>query len=195
MKYSIIPALAAILFLTGTLSAQTFTSALDGAQEVSPNNSAAVGAGSVILNGAETNITVTLYLSGLSGKQTTAKIYNSSGIIFDLPNGNFSQNFAVTLAQTAELKTGSWFFKINSTSFPDGEIRGQISAPAPFNAVSFPFSNGSRDTTFDADGIVTTEISGGNNVARAVVVQVDGKIVVAGYYFNNATNNDAIVVR
>ena len=196
MRHSVIFfALTAILFLTFSVSAQTFTSALNGAQEVPPNSSNGVGVGSVILNSNETNITVTLYFSALSGAQTSAAIRNSSGIIFNLPNGNFSQNFAVSPAQVAELKTGAWFFKVNSSNFPAGEIRGQINALSTNNAVQFPFSNGSLDTTFDADGIVTTEIDGGNNVAQAVAVQADGKIVVAGYSRNALTNDDFAVAR
>ena len=62
MKYSIIFVLSVILFLTGDVSAQTFAAALDGAQKAAPTNSAAVGVGSVILNGAETNIITVIFL-------------------------------------------------------------------------------------------------------------------------------------
>ena len=44
--------------------------------------------------------------------------------------------------------------------------------------------NGSLDTTFDTDGIVTTPIGSGNNGAYAIAIQTDGKIVVAGYAGN-----------
>jgi uncharacterized delta-60 repeat protein len=42
-------------------------------------------------------------------------------------------------------------------------------------------SNGSLDTTFDGDGKVTTDIFLSFDFARAVAIQADGKIVVAGY--------------
>jgi len=51
-------------------------------------------------------------------------------------------------------------------------------------------SDGSLDTTFDSDGMVTTEISG-NDQGYAVAIQDDGKIVVAGY----SGNTDFAVVR
>ncbi len=51
-------------------------------------------------------------------------------------------------------------------------------------------SNGVCDTTFDHDGIVTLQIVPDLNVAASVIVQPDGKIVVAGY-----TLNDIAVVR
>ena len=43
-------------------------------------------------------------------------------------------------------------------------------------------TDGSLDTSFDIDGIVTTEISG-PDFARAIAVQPDGKILVAGQSF------------
>ncbi len=41
-------------------------------------------------------------------------------------------------------------------------------------------SNGSLDTTFDNDGKVTTDFASSGDFARSVVLQQDGKIVVAG---------------
>lgn len=40
--------------------------------------------------------------------------------------------------------------------------------------------NGSLDNTYDTDGIVTTDLGGGNDVGWAVTVQIDGRGVVAG---------------
>jgi uncharacterized delta-60 repeat protein len=42
-------------------------------------------------------------------------------------------------------------------------------------------TNGSLDTSFSTDGKLTTDISGGSNAAYALVIQSDGKIVIAGY--------------
>lgn len=41
--------------------------------------------------------------------------------------------------------------------------------------------NGNPDSSFDADGIVTTQIKSNLDHAKAVVIQSDGKIVAAGY--------------
>ena len=41
--------------------------------------------------------------------------------------------------------------------------------------------DGSRDDTFSGDGIVTMDFGGHDDRAKALVVQPDGKIVVAGY--------------
>jgi hypothetical protein len=41
-------------------------------------------------------------------------------------------------------------------------------------------TNGSLDTTFSADGILTTDFHAGDDAAWGVAIQADGKIVVAG---------------
>jgi uncharacterized delta-60 repeat protein len=55
-------------------------------------------------------------------------------------------------------------------------------------------SDGSLDTSFDTDGIVTTPIGSSNDYGWAVAVQSDGKIVVAGSS-SNGSNDDFAVVR
>ncbi|MCU7842016.1 MAG: DUF4347 domain-containing protein, partial [Candidatus Thiodiazotropha sp. (ex Troendleina suluensis)] len=56
-------------------------------------------------------------------------------------------------------------------------------------------SDGSLDTTFDTDGIVTTLINTGSDIGNSVTVQADDKILVAGYSYNPAssTNEFALV--
>lgn len=59
-------------------------------------------------------------------------------------------------------------------------------------------TDGSLDTTFDGDGIVITAISAGRDEARAVAIQTDGQIVVAGVTSvtsNNITSTDFVVAR
>ncbi|HEX7997047.1 MAG TPA: FG-GAP-like repeat-containing protein [Pyrinomonadaceae bacterium] len=66
----------------------------------------------------------------------------------------------------------------------DGKIivAGYMSngADADFALVRYN-SNGSRDTSFDGDGLLTTQFFGGDDQARAIALQPDGKIVVAGF--------------
>ncbi|HVK56671.1 MAG TPA: delta-60 repeat domain-containing protein [Burkholderiales bacterium] len=63
-------------------------------------------------------------------------------------------------------------------------------------------NNGGLDPTFDGDGKVTTNLAGNtpssssaSNTANALVIQPNGKIVVAGVTFNSATafNNFAVL--
>ena len=64
----------------------------------------------------------------------------------------------------------------------DGKIvaAGFSNTPTGDVAVARYHTDGTLDTAFDADGLVTTDFSGGSDQGRAVVVQDDSKIVVAG---------------
>ena len=55
-------------------------------------------------------------------------------------------------------------------------------------------ANGSLDTSFDSDGYITTAIGSSNDVANAVAIQTDGKIVTAGYS-NNGSDDDFALAR
>jgi uncharacterized delta-60 repeat protein len=55
-------------------------------------------------------------------------------------------------------------------------------------------ADGDLDTSFDSDGKVTTAIGSGNDEARSVAIQSDGKIVAAGYS-HNGSNYDFTLVR
>ena len=56
-------------------------------------------------------------------------------------------------------------------------------------------SDGSLDTTFDGDGKLTTDISGGGSgdLGWSMAIQSDGKIVVAGEALDDGLNNDWVV--
>ena len=71
----------------------------------------------------------------------------------------------------------------------DGKIIAAGSAFGP-EAQDFALArynpDGSLDVTFGGDGMVTSDFAGGNDRARAVAIQADGKIVVAGVAFSAA---------
>jgi len=50
-------------------------------------------------------------------------------------------------------------------------------------------SNGSLDTTFDTDGIVTTSFGINDDVGYAVAIQNDGRIVMTGFSYNGSTSD------
>jgi uncharacterized delta-60 repeat protein len=56
-------------------------------------------------------------------------------------------------------------------------------------------TNGALDLTFGTGGIVTTPVGSGGAEAFSVVLQTDGKLVVAGFSFNGSTNSDFALVR
>lgn len=57
---------------------------------------------------------------------------------------------------------------------------------------STALADGTLDSTFGVNGLVTTNLGGDDDTAQAVAVQTDGKIVVAGYSNNGAFNNVAV---
>jgi uncharacterized delta-60 repeat protein len=56
-------------------------------------------------------------------------------------------------------------------------------------------SDGSLDNSFGTGGKVTTAIGPGDDEARNLVIQPDGKIVVTGFSFNASGNADYVVAR
>jgi uncharacterized delta-60 repeat protein len=75
----------------------------------------------------------------------------------------------------------------------DGKIVTAGESNSDF-AVARYNTDGSLDPTFDGDGIVTTDIDGHGDLARAVAIQPDGKIVAVGNG-NNGSNSDFALVR
>lgn len=71
---------------------------------------------------------------------------------------------------------------------PDGKIVAVGLAGGNFGIVRYT-SNGSLDSTFGTNGIVTTDL-GGSDQAYAAVLQPDGKIVAIG-----TANNDFALAR
>ena len=79
----------------------------------------------------------------------------------------------------------------------DGKI---VVAGSSSNGTNWDFAvvryttNGSLDLGFGTGGVVTTNIGSGNDKAYSVVLQTDGKLVVAGFS-KNGTNDDFALVR
>ncbi|MCE5211031.1 MAG: Ig-like domain-containing protein [Deltaproteobacteria bacterium] len=78
----------------------------------------------------------------------------------------------------------------------DGKI---VVAGTAYNGSDYDFaavrynSDGSRDSTFDTDGIVTTPIGSSDDSANALGIQSDGKIVIAGSTYNGSDYDFAVV--
>ncbi len=56
-------------------------------------------------------------------------------------------------------------------------------------------TDGSLDSTFGGDGIVTTAVGGRDDTAYSIAIQNDGKIVAVGFSDNHRNNSDFAVVR
>ncbi len=137
-----------LLVMSVSVFAETyFTGNLTPAQENPPTSSTATGFGRVTLNTAETQITASVYYSGLSSGVTVGHIHSPAAVgangpvLFDLaPTAGqtagsvVNKTFAITATQVAQLKAGLMYFNIHTTSNGGGEIRGQLGLDAPFIA-------------------------------------------------------------
>lgn len=70
-----------------------------------------------------------------------------------------------------------------------GPRRSLYTSPLPKGAP------GTLDESFNGDGKTETNVSAGDDVPRALVVQPDGKAIAVGYYFSPGSDNDIMLAR
>jgi len=142
-------------------AARLFQATLNGSQEVPAQAVASFGAGSVLLNDTEDQITVNLNFTSLTSNATAAHIHGAAdpgvnaAILFPLAgvpaatSGTLTaQVFSITPAQVAQLKAGQFYFNLHSANFPGGEIRGQI-----LGAPNDPWTTAASTGTVDEDSL------------------------------------------
>ena len=112
-------------------------------------------------------------------------------------NGSLDNTFDTDGIQTTTFGT-QYAYGTSAAIQSDGKI---VMAGYASNGVDYDFaivrynSNGSLDNTLDSDGKQTTAVLGASNdYCQSVAIQIDGKIVLAGYSFNGA-NDDFATVR
>ena len=140
MKRLIVCLALAVTIPVGLVSAQsTFQAFLSGLGENPPNASPGTGFGTVVLNAAQTQITVDENWSGLLAPATASHIHGPGGagtnaaVIFPfsgVPAATSGaipeQVFSITAAQVAMLFSGYLYMNVHTSVFPGGEIRGQL---------------------------------------------------------------------
>ncbi len=147
-------ALLCTVALASTAAAQTtYIGVLTGATEVPPVATAATGSATVVLNAAQTQLSVTVQFQNLTNTYTASHIHGPApagtnagvkwgfvgapaGWVFGA--GSLSgtlTNFIVTgitPTDVANLNSGNFYVNIHSATFPGGELRAQLgSAPVP----------------------------------------------------------------
>lgn len=94
--------------------------------------------------------------------------YNANGSVDFSINTDFGVNGNYGLAESVTVQSDGKIVVVGTTGRPDFAV-------ARYN------DDGSLDTTFGGTGKVTTSFGNAGGGAKSVAVQIDGKIVVAGY--------------
>ena len=135
--FAIVVVALAVVF-AGSASAQNYVAHLSGANEVPPRATPATGLACFTLedDGVYIFLNYELSFSGLTAAQTGAHIHGpaavgvNAGILFPFPLGTpvFGTVGPLTAVQLGQLNGALWYVNVHSTTFPGGEIRGQILA-------------------------------------------------------------------
>jgi hypothetical protein len=123
-----------------------FGGPLDGAQEVPPIATAAIGEGTAVISPDGSTITYIVTYTGLSGAAAAAHIHtgaagvaggvilplavSASPMVGTLTAADFTPSGAITTfaEAVAAIQAGNTYFNIHTAANPGGEIRGQIVA-------------------------------------------------------------------
>jgi len=120
---------------TPSVPRKQFVATLTGAQQIpASGNTVQANGGVVKLSSDDSTANVSLTFSGLTGAETSAHIHGpavagtSASSLFQLPVGTPVINFQITPSaqRVTELRTGLHYLDVHSSSFPNGEIRGQL---------------------------------------------------------------------
>ena len=113
--------------------------------------------------------------------------YNTDGSL----DNTFGTGGIVTTAIPSSTMDGAGAVAIQS----DGKIVAAgytLNTTADFVVIRYN-ANGTPDTNFDSDGIAIAPVGAVHDFGSAVLIQADGKIVVAGYANIGTTNNFGLV--
>jgi len=143
MRGTTLFAAAVATFVAGAASAGiiVFNFGLDGLQEVPPTPSPGTGMATVTVDPDTLFVDITGSYAGLLAPVTAAHLHGlappgaNAGVIFGLMHtggttGTFMGSGFISAAQMTGLLNGHTYINVHTSSFPGGEIRGQV-VPAP----------------------------------------------------------------
>ena len=116
----------------GTPASTTYRATLTGASEVPSNASTATGTATLSFNNTTKIFNLTVTYSGMTA--TAAHVHKgavgvSGGPVFPITvtaSPMYLTSTALTAEQEADLKANLYYVNIHSSTYPDGEIRGQL---------------------------------------------------------------------
>jgi hypothetical protein len=135
-------ALVAVFVSASQADLVQFNVTLDGLQEVPANASPGIGTATVVFDDLTGVMSITGSYSGLVGTVVDAHLHGyapigaNAGVIFGLSQtggtaGSFSGGGVIPAGDIANVMNGLSYINIHSTTFPGGEIRGQLINPVP----------------------------------------------------------------
>jgi hypothetical protein len=182
-----------------------FSATLIGSEEVPPVNSAATGTGVVIVDPNTRTMKATIVTADIAGTAAHINVAPrgvAGPIVLPLTessagSGIWSISATLTTDQLTQLQNGNYYFNVYSAAFPDGEIRGQITASLPQSGSTI--NTGSMLTSTGATGVnaitpgttnSTTTISGTDMTGTAAGSSGTGGTTAGGNgtTATNATN-------
>ena len=176
-----------IILSASALAQQRFVAHLNSIQEVPATASSGSGSCQIVLNAAETQITVNCTYANLTSNVVASHIHGNAApginapVLFNLTNtggtsGTISNTIAVTAAQVASMRSHLFYVNVHTANFTGGEVRGQIKQV---------------HTQFDNDGDGRTDIRVFRSSATAVYVLNSINNTVSTYLYNGASLNSS----
>jgi hypothetical protein len=131
-----------VFLISATAKAEIFFAYLTPAQEVPTNASTATGYARINVNESALTISYTIVFNGLAGTQNGAHIHAPAaiganvGVAITFPNiggtsGTISGSTTITALQLSQIRQHLGYVNVHSTTFPGGEIRGQLGPKRP----------------------------------------------------------------
>jgi hypothetical protein len=126
---------AATVLIAGQAQATSFTGTLDGTHVVPPVTTAAAGTAALWLNDVTLVMSFQIDYTDLQGTTAGASIHRGTEgengpVAYPLSTEPFASGFqgqiAIDPSDLPALANGGMYVSVHTTSFPDGEIRGQI---------------------------------------------------------------------
>ncbi len=127
----------------GTCTSNRVSASLSGLNEVPPNASTATGSVTLDINSTTGQITVNMTVSGLTSSATAAHIHTgvagvNGAVLVTFVGIPATTNFTYSMINTTTPANASnilanppgFYVNVHSTTFPGGEIRGQLSCVA-----------------------------------------------------------------
>lgn len=153
-RHSLLAAVLGLSVASLAFAQSTYTTVMTGGSEVPPVVTPATGTATVVLNAAQTQLSITVAFQNLIGTYSNSHIHGPAtpgqnagvrwgftgapaGWVFSNGNHdgtltNFLVTTGITATDVANLDNGLFYVNIHSSTSPGGEIRGQLGlAPVP----------------------------------------------------------------